>query len=110
MPVSGSPSAVVAILSVVVEGKCAAVEFYRILSPALTGFHKALFEISTCNSDGIGIAVDKNPTAIPKLIPPIEMIGPGGFDIRRFHLRDQIAHLVLPNSRGAGLRGVRING
>src|SRR5258707_15209653 len=110
MPVSGSPSAVVAILSVVIESKGAAVEFYRMLSPALTGFHKALFEVSTCNSDGIGIAADKNPAPVPKRIPPVEVIGPGRFDVRCLHLPDQVAHLVLPIGCGAGLRGIRING
>src|SRR6267154_5368206 len=109
MPISRTPSAVVAILSVVVESKGAAVEFYRILSPALTGFHKALFEISTRNSGGIGVAADKNPAPVPKRIPPVEVIGPGRFDVRCIHLRDQIVHLVLPVGRSAGLRGIRIN-
>src|SRR6267142_1561768 len=104
MPISRTPSAVVAILSVVVESKGAPIEFHRILSPALTGFHKTLFEVSTCNSDGIGIAADKNPAPVPKRIPPVEVIGPGRFDVRHLHLRDQVAHLVLPVSRGAGLR------
>ena len=110
MPISRAPPAIIAILSVVIESKGTPVEFHRVFSTALTRFHEALFEVSTRNGNGIGIASDKNPTPVPKRIPPIEMIGPGGFDVRRVHLRDQIAHLALPVGRGAGLRGIRING
>src|SRR5260370_42062029 len=109
MPIPRTPPAIIAILSVVIESKGAPVEFHWVFSTALTRFHEALFEVSARNGGGTGIASGKNPTPVPKRIPPIEMIGPGSFDVLRVHLADAITHLALPIRRGAGLCAIRRN-
>src|ERR1035441_10674205 len=109
VPISGAPGSIVTISSVVIEGKDAAIDFHRVIPPALTGFHEPLFEITPGDVGGTGIATDKYPTPVPERVPPIVVIGSGSLDVHRIHLHYRIAHLILPAGGRAGLRGVGIN-